>query len=116
VPVSPPVKNLLDQITNGEGVGDDVARLHGYASSYDVPFNYGRFARQTKPLTQMTLREIDELQTRMLAHPGNTHKASPVGRYQMVRKTLREFKQELRLSDDMIFDSNLQDRLGMAEL
>jgi hypothetical protein len=115
-PVSPPVKNLLTQITNGEGVGDVVARRHGYASSYDVPFNYGRFARQTKPLTQMTLKEVDELQTRILNHPENTHKASPVGRYQIVRTTLRELKQRLNLRDDMIFDSNLQDTLGMSRL
>lgn len=115
-PVSPPIKNLLTQIVRGEGVSDDVARRHGYTSSYDVPFNYGRYARQAKPLTQMTLREIDQLQTRILNHPDNTHKASPVGRYQIVRKTLRELKAELRLGDDMIFDANLQDRLGMAEL
>lgn len=115
-PVSPPVKNLLNQITNGEGVGDDVARQHGYLSSYDVPFNYGRFAQQTKPLTQMTLREIDELQTRILNHPENTLNASPVGRYQIVRSTLRDLKTRLRLNDNMIFDQNLQDRLGMARL
>ncbi len=91
-------------------------RQHGYPSSYDVPFNYGRFARQTKPLTQMTLREIDELQTRILNHPENTLNASPVGRYQIVRSTLRDLKNSLRLNDNMIFDQNLQDRLGMARL
>lgn len=115
-PISSPVKNLLAQIVNGEGVGDDVARRHGYASSYDVPFNYGGFATQTKPLTQMNLREIDELQTRILNHPGNAHNASPVGKYQIVRKTLRSLKTKLRLSDDMIFDEKLQDRLGVARL
>lgn len=65
----PPVRALLHQIARGEGVDDESARLHGFASSYDVPFNYGRFARQSKPLTQMTLGELDELQTRFLPIP-----------------------------------------------
>lgn len=115
-PIRPPVKALLTQITNGEGVGDDEARNHGFASSYDVPFNYGRYARQSKPLTQMTLREVDDLQTRTLNNPENRLKASPVGKYQIVRTTLRDLKNKLNLSDDMIFDENLQDRLGMARL
>lgn len=67
-------------------------------------------------LAQMTLREVDELQTRILNHPANTLDASPVGKYQIVRQTLRDLKVKLRLSDNMIFDSNLQDMLGMAEL
>ncbi|MFT4027196.1 MAG: hypothetical protein QM676_10395 [Novosphingobium sp.] len=115
-PITPPVKNLLEQIAKGEGVSDDDARLHGYASSYDVPFNYGRFARQSKPLTQMTLREIDELQTRILNHPDKKHDSTPVGKYQFVRKTLRELKTKLQLHDDVIFDANLQDRLAMTKL
>ena len=108
----PPVRALLHQIARGEGVDDDRARLHGFASSYDVPFNYGRFARQTKPLTQMTLGEVDELQTRVLAHPDNRLDASPMGRYQFVRLTLRDLKTELGLNDNLIFDARLQDMLG----
>ena len=116
MPVSPPIKALLNQIVNGEGVGDEDARRHGFASSYDVPFNYGRCARQIKPLTQMTLKEIDELQTRMLMHPDNRLRASPVGRYQIVRSTLREMRQNLHLDDNMVFDEILQDTLGMSRL
>ena len=112
----PPVRALLHQIARGEGVDDDVARTHGYASSYDVPFNYGRYAQQSKPLTRMTLGEIDELQTRILAHPANRHNASPVGKYQIVQRTLRELKATLGLSDNVIFDQNLQDMLAAKRL
>jgi hypothetical protein len=108
----PPVRALLDQIAKGEGVDNAGARLHGYASSYDVPFNYGRYAQQTKPLTQMTLGEIDNLQTRILAHPANRLGASPMGKYQIVQRTLRELKGKLGLSDNMIFNQTLQDMLG----
>lgn len=115
-PIQPPVKNLLTQIAKGEGVADDGARRHGFASSYDVTFNCGRFAHQSKPLTQMTLREVDDLQTRILNHPANTHNSTPVGKYQIVRRSLRELKAKLHLRDDMLFDQNLQDRLAMILL
>jgi hypothetical protein len=108
----PPVRAMLDQIARGEGVDDTGARLHGFASSYDVPFNYGRYAQQNKPLTQMTLGEINNLQTRILAHPENRLGASPVGKYQIVQRTLRGLKAELGLSDNMIFNQTLQDMLG----
>ena len=90
---------LLHQIARGEGVDDDRARSHGFASGYDVPFNYGRFAQQTKPLTQMTLGEIDALQVRMASHPENPGRSTPVGRYQFTRATLRELRSELELDD-----------------
>lgn len=64
----------------------------------------------------MTLGEIDELQTRILAHPENRHDASPVGKYQIVRKTLRELKATLKLNDDVIFDQSLQDLLAAKSL
>lgn len=111
-----PVRALLDQIARGEGVDEGRARLHGYASSYDVPFNYGRFARQSKPLTQMTLGEVDELQSRMHSHPDNRGGSTPVGRYQFVRGTLRELKVQLELDDRQIFDAALQDRLATKRL
>ncbi len=112
----PPVRALLHQIARGEGVDDDVARTRGYASSYDVPFNYGRYAQQSKPLTRMTLGEIDELQTRILAHPENRHRASPVGKYQIVQRTLRDLKATLGLRDNVIFDRSLQDMLAAKRL
>lgn len=115
-PIRPAVRDLLTQIAKGEGVADDVAQRHGFASSYDVPFNYGRYAKQTKPLTRMTLKEIDDLQTRILNNPANKHDASPVGKYQIVRETLRGLKIKLNLNDDQIFDENLQDMLGYSRL
>ena len=116
VPVRPAVRALLTQISNGEGTGDVAAKRRGLASGYEVTFGYGIYAKQDKPLTQMTLQEVDNLQTRILYHPENNFNASPVGRYQIVRKTLRELKVNLNLRDDMIFDENLQDRLAEVSL
>ena len=112
----PPVRALLHQIARGEGVDDDRARSHGFASGYDVPFNYGRFAQQTKPLTQMTLGEIDALQVRMASHPENPGRSTPVGRYQFTRATLRELRSELELDDRQVFSAALQDRLASRRL
>jgi muramidase (phage lysozyme) len=81
-----------------------------------VPFNYGRFASQTKPLTQMTLGEIDALQVRMASHPGNPGRSTPVGRYQFTRGTLRDIRSELGLDDRQIFSAALQDRLATNRL
>ncbi len=64
----------------------------------------------------MTLGDIDKLQTQMLRHPDNRHNSSAVGRYQVVRTTLRDVKRELGLTDDMKFTPKLQDRIAIRLL
>ena len=105
-------KALLSQIARGEGTTDEKARKHGFESAYDVPLGYGAYGRPDKPLSQMTLGEVKEYQRRMLANPKNKWNSSAVGKYQIVGKTLRGLQDELGLSDDQIFDQQLQDRLG----
>ena len=104
-------QGLLDFIAHAEGLDDDMARRYHFASSYDIPFRYGRNGLPPKPLTQMTLAEVDAYQT-ALGEQG----ATPVGRYQFNQETLRDLKQKLRLRDSDVFTPELQDRLGRALL
>lgn len=115
-PVRPDVRALLDRIGDGEGVGHDAARNNGFASGYDVPFANGRYARSAKPLTRVTLAEVDDLQKRMHDNPLNSRGSTPVGRYQIRRATLLGLKSRLNLSDRELFDQQMQDRLAVELL
>lgn len=61
----------------------------------------------------MTLGDIDKLQTSMLRHPDNNLNSSALGRYQIVRTTLRGLKEEMGLTDDMKFTPELQDQMAL---
>lgn len=112
--VGPGMQGLLDTIANGEGTSDTNARRNGYASGYDVTLGFGAYDPEgnNKPISQMTLGELDRFQTQMLRNPRNKHNSSAVGRYQIVRTTLRGLKRSMGLTDDMVFDQQLQDRLA----
>lgn len=64
----------------------------------------------------MSLAEIDALQTKMLAHPKNSWSSSAVGRYQIVRTTLRKLKNTLQLADNVKFSPEVQDRFAFELL
>ena len=64
-------------------------------------------------LIGMTLDQIDALQTKMLKHPGNKWNSSALGRYQIVRTTLRKMRKELGLKGTEKFDAAMQDRLAV---
>lgn len=95
---------LLDLIgfTEGTDKGD----------GYDETLNYGKYTGGDVDLVHMTLDEVDRLQTGMLRHPKNYLNSSAVGRYQIVRTTLRDIKQKLKLTGDEHFDAEMQDRMG----
>ncbi|MGO4834245.1 M15 family metallopeptidase, partial [Rhizobiaceae sp. 2RAB30] len=100
-----PVAPLLNLIGNTEGTdrGD----------GYNETLGYGAYTGGDVDLVNMTLGDIDSLQTEMLRHPNNTWNSSAIGRYQVVRTTLRGVKKELGLTDDMKFDKGLQDRIAL---
>lgn len=107
-------KEVLDHIARSEGTANRPGG--GYSTSLD----FGRWlpGRSEKDLTKLTLNQIDELQSGMLADPANRAKygnglgSSAIGRYQIVRKTLRGLRRQLGLSGDQLFDAAMQDRLG----
>lgn len=100
-----PVLNLIG-FTEGTDKGD----------GYNETLSYGAFTNGDVILTDMTLAEIDALQSAMLQHPTNSWNSSAIGRYQIVRTTLRALKQNLGLEDSAKFTPELQDRLAIELL
>jgi muramidase (phage lysozyme) len=117
---------ILNFIAKSEGTSEDklkalsqhqLRKLGQPRSGYDITLAYGKYHDTLdKPITEMTLGEIDRLQTAMLAHPQNRLNSSAVGRYQIIRTTLRDLKKKLKLSDEELYSPELQDRLGLALL
>ncbi len=77
----------------------------GYEDFYD-----GSKLAPPKPVTQMTVREVQEWQRRSV-NAGSA--SSAVGGYQIIRKTLNGVVDDLGLSGDELFDTELQDRMGL---
>lgn len=100
-----PVAPLLDLIGNTEGTDR--------GAGYNETLGYGKFTGGDVNLTGMTLDQIDQLQTKMLSHPDNSWNSSALGRYQIIRTTMRGLRKELGLSGDELFDRDMQDRLAM---
>ena len=67
----------------------------------------GATARYGKPLTQMTLGEVKQLQATEL---------NAVGRYQFIEGTLREAAADAGITDDMLFNEAVQDRIFFVHL
>lgn len=93
---------MLDLIGQAEGTD----RKRGYNET----LAYGAFTGGNVDLVSMTLDEIDALQTRMLKHPDNRFNSSALGRYQIVRTTLRAIRKTLKLPPSAPFDAEMQDR------
>lgn len=103
-------KGILDLIVHTESGGDYNATWSGFGDQ--------------RNLTSLTLRQLFDMQKRMLANPKNTANSSAAGRYQIVGSTLfgERFSGrkgdvglfgELGLDMDMLYDEKLQDRLAM---
>jgi len=107
--VQPPVDDariLLDLIAQAE--------VKGHPVSYDVTFGFGKYdpPGYDKPITRMTLDEVDRFQAAMRAPNGST----PVGKYQFTRATLRDLRKQMGLSGSEVFTPELQERLGRKRL
>ena len=93
------------KIVIGSGLGLTALLVKAEAGSYDTVFGDQTGKTTPKPLTQMTLKEVDEFQSR------KGLKSSAVGKYQIMRETLIEAKKKLKLKDSDVFDEKLQDRI-----
>ena len=106
---------LANAISRGEGTTDADAKKHNYKSEYDITYGYGKYDKiDHKPVSEMTLGEVDALQTHMLdrkLNPDNKERTSAVGKWQIVQTTLREFKQKLGLKDTDKFSPEVQDKI-----
>jgi muramidase (phage lysozyme) len=120
---------LLDVISKGEGSTLEQAKKKGYSSEYDVTLGYGQFADdKSKPLTEMTIKEVYQHQQKMKQHKDNKFKvrqkdgsikelsSSAVGKWQIVEPTLRRLQKKLGISEDDKFSPEIQDRMAMELL
>jgi muramidase (phage lysozyme) len=96
-----PILDLL-----GKSEGTDKGR------GYNETLGYGAYTGGDVDLVSMTLDQIEALQTKMLKHPKNKLKSSALGRYQIIRTTLRTMRQQLVLTGREKFDADMQDRLA----
>lgn len=95
---------VLDLI--GKSEGTDKGR------GYNETLAYGAYTGGAVDLVGMTLTQIDALQTKMLQHPKNKLRSSALGRYQIIRTTLRAIREQLSLTGKELYDAGMQDRLG----
>lgn len=96
-----PVLDLL-----GLSEGTDKGR------GYNETLAYGAYTGGPVDLVKMTLKQVDDLQGKMLAHPKNKWNSSAVGRYQIVRTTRRNIQKALSLPSSALFDRDMQDRMA----
>lgn len=99
------ILNLL-----GQAEGTDKGR------GYDETLAYGALTGGPVELTKMTVNQVRELQSQMLAHPDNKWNSSAVGRYQIVGDALDTLIGKMGLSGDELFDKDLQDRMALQLL
>lgn len=95
---------LLDLLGLSEGT--DKGR------GYNETLAYGAYTGGPVDLVRMTLKQVDDLQGKMLADPKNKWNSSAVGRYQIVRTTRRNIQKALSLPSSAKFDRDMQDRMG----
>lgn len=89
------------------------AMLLDFIGGIEAPKGYGTIYgnkqhRLSKPLTEMTLAEVQAAQSAW----SKNHGSSAAGRYQFMRATLKGLIDELGLSTSQKLDPDLQDRLG----
>lgn len=99
-------KKFFDVVTS------DVAEATDKGRGYNETLAYGKLTGGDVELTSMSLRSVLQLQGQMLKHPENYWNSSAVGRYQIVRDTLRRLITKYDLSLDAKFTPELQDFLA----
>ncbi|MEM6381646.1 MAG: phage tail length tape measure family protein [Pseudomonadota bacterium] len=110
------VQNLVSDAGRGlHPFLDLIARAEGTAgpNAYNTSLGYGLLTGGEQNLVGMTLNQIDQLQTRMLAHPANQWNSSALGRYQIVRTTRRGLQEQMGLTGNELFSPELQDQMAL---
>jgi hypothetical protein len=110
------IVDLRNLVAEAEGTTDAKASQENFASGYDVPFAYGQYLQPSKPISQMTFKELDDFQKKQInATKGtfdNTNLGTgAVGRYQFIGPTLENLKNRLGYKDTDVFSPEVQDRL-----
>jgi len=106
-PTDGKVTDLLDFIGKGEG---------GYNSAHSgtiggkIQNSTSNAVRDGKKLTELTIGQIREYMN--IESPRNKNRLFAVGKYQLIPDTFNLVVEKMNLSDDEIFTSELQDKMG----
>src|SRR5262245_40082067 len=85
-------------------------RLLDFIGKLESSDNYNViYGNKEKPLTKMTVKEVQKLQQEMKA---KGMASTAVGRYQFRRPTLKEAADKLGVNENALFDEKLQDQMA----
>ena len=103
---TPPIPQRKPEIISPTRKGNKILDFIGKIESSD---NYNVIVGgDKKPLTNMTVKEIYQLQEELI----NKGQNSAVGRYQIKNSTLKETVDVLGIDENEIFDEKLQDKMA----
>lgn len=101
-------KELLDFIGEGEGTYDSANRgtINGKIQGAEITAK-----RDGKLVSEMTISEIRNYQA--ITDPKDTNRLFTVGKYQTTPDTFEEAVKALGISEDTVFSSDVQDKVGI---
>ena len=136
-PTQDATQDLLDRIAEGEGATPEklaTQEKHGIGTTpYDMVYNYGNTVAPTKPVTEMTLKELEAFQRKLINATkgkvkGTSQGTSAVGKYQVVKTSLfgkggtaenpkkNSWADKLNLTADTVYTPEVQEAIGMLAL
>ena len=132
-----PEQNLLDRIAFGEGAEPKKLKRqdkHGIGTTpYHMVYDYGNTVAPPKPITEMTLSELEVYQIDLInatkgTLPGTKEGTSAVGKYQVLRRSLfgaggsaanpkaKSWAGKLGLTADTVYTPAVQEAIGRLAL
>ena len=105
-------KPILDFIGEGEGGYNSANRGTKKVDGVNTTIGSDLDAsRNGKPISELTISEIQELQK--IKDPNNKNRLFAVGKFQTVPNTLNMAVKELQLDGNTVFSPEIQDKIGM---
>ena len=132
-----PTQDLLDRIALGEGADPRKLKAqdkYGIGSTeYDMVYGYGSALAPDKPVTEMTMKELEAYQRKLIAATkgkvkGTELGTSAVGKYQVIKKSLfgpngtaanpqkGYWADKLGLTEDTVYTPAIQEKIGFLAL
>ena len=132
-----PTQDLLDRIALGEGADPKKLKAQNKygigATEYDMVYGYGSALAPDKPVTEMTMKELEAYQRKLIAATkgkvkGTSKGTSAVGKYQVIKTSLfgangtaekpqkNSWADKLGLTADTIYTPAIQEKIGLLAL
>lgn len=132
-----PTQKLLDRIAYGEGADPKKLKAqakHGIGTTeYDMVYAYGNVLAPDKPVTSMTMTELESYQNKLISAtkgkiPGTKYGTSAVGKYQVIKTSLfgkggtaknprkNSWADKLGLKEDTVYTPEIQEKIGFLAL